>query len=175
MSFDFIPIFRFIQMDHLSESEFDHLDPSFRKLLPKQFIIFSDDTVESIKEKLTSMGKYLHAPLSDVQIIGALQTHAFILLTPASPSGALLSPQQAQFLYTELGKTTTLYGWYGSGKSTLLIRKTMLELLNNPHERIVVFAPTILASDLLRNAFVSLMYYGVISIDLRQIVFAPSS
>lgn len=175
LSFDFTPVFRFIRMDHLSESEFDHLDPSFHELLPKKSVIFSDDTVESIKEKLTSMGEYLHTPLSGIQIIGALQTHTFILPTPTNPSGALLSPQQTQFLSTELGKTTTLYGGYGSGKSTLLIRKAMLELLSNPQERIVVLAPTILASDLLRDAFVSLMYYGVISIDLHRIVFAPSS
>lgn len=175
LSFDFTPVYRFIRMNHLTESEFDHLDPSFHTLLPKQSVIFSDDTVESIKEKFSSMGEYLHTPLSSVQIIGALQTYTFILPTPSETYGALLSPQQAQFVYSELEKNTTLYGGYGSGKTTLLIRKAMFELLRNPQERIVVFAPTLLAADLLRDAFVSLMYYGVVSIDLHRIVFAPSS
>ncbi|MBD3810235.1 MAG: hypothetical protein IE884_07015 [Sulfuricurvum sp.] len=174
LSFDFTPIFRFIRLDHLSESEFDRLDHSFHEFLPKSSIIFNDDTIETVKEKLTSMGEYLHSPLSSIQIIGALQTHTFILPASTNPSGALLSPQQNQFLYSQLEKNTTLYGGYGSGKSTLLIRKAMLELLHNPQEKIVVFAPTILASDLLRNAFVSLMYYGAITIDLHRIVFASS-
>lgn len=175
LSFDFTPIYRFIKMDHLSESEFDSLDASFHELLPKHLVIFSDDDIDSIKEKLHSMGEYLPAPLSSVQIIGALQTHSFILPTPANPLGALLSPQQNQFLHLTLGERTTLYGGYGSGKSTLMIRKAMIDLLNRPEERIVIFAPTLLASDLLRDAFVSLMYYGVVSIDLHRIVFASQS
>lgn len=175
LSFDFTPIYRFIKMDHLSESEFDALDASFHELLPKNLVIFSDDDIESIKEKLYAMGEYLHTPLSSVQIIGALQTHSFILPTPANPLGALLSPQQNQFLQTVLEDRTTLYGGYGSGKSTLMIRKAMIDLLNHPEERMVIFAPTLLASDLLRDAFVSLMYYGVISIDLHRIVFASQS
>lgn len=175
LSFDFTPVYRFIKMEHLSESEFDLLDSSFHELLPKNLVIFSDESVESIKQKLYAMGDYLSLPLSSVQIIGALQTHTFLLPTATCPSGALLSPQQHQFLTIPLTASTTLYGNYGTGKSTLMIRKIMLELLNNPDERIIVFAPTIVASDLLRDAFVSLMYYGVISVDLHRIVFASSS
>lgn len=175
LSFDFTPVYRFIRMENLSESEFDTLDPSFHALLPKKSVIFNDDNVDTIKEKLSSMGEYLHTPLSSAQIVGALQTHAFILPSPTNTFGALLSPQQNQFIHSDLNKSTTLYGGYGSGKSTLIIRKAMYELLNNPQERVVVFAPTTLASELLRDAFVSLMYYGVISIDLHRIVFAPST
>lgn len=175
LSFDFTPVYRFIRMDNLSESEFDNLDPSFHKLLPKQSIIFNTDTVETIKTKLSALGEYLSEPLSSVQIIGALQTYSYLLPTSANPLGALLSPQQNQFLFLPLDKKTTLHGNYGSGKSNLLVRKAMIELLNNPQERIVVFAPTLIASELLRNTFVSLMYHGVISIDFNRVVFSPTS
>lgn len=172
LSFNFTPVERFIWMKHLTETEFDALDPSFHELLPKERILFSNETVESIKTKLNAIGEYHSAPLSSVQIIGALATHAFILPTPDYPAGSILSPQQNHFLSLPLIKgTTTLYGDYGSGKSLLLIRKALLMLLTNPDEKIVLIAPTLLASELLRDGFVSLIYYGALNIDLNRIIF----
>lgn len=172
LSFNFTPVQRFIWMKHLSEIEFDALDPSFHELLPKERILFTDETVESIKTKLDAIGEYHASPLSSVQIIGALATHTFILPTPDYPSGSILSPQQNHFLTLPLQQTTTLYGDYGSGKSLLLIRKAILMLLTNPEEKIVLLAPTLLASELLRDGFVSLMYYGALNIDLNRIIFS---
>ncbi len=174
-SFNFTPIQRFIWMKNLSEIEFDALDSSFHMLLPKERILFGNDTVETIKTKFNTIGEYQSTPLSSVQIIGALASHTFILPVPGHPMGAILSPQQNHFLDIELYDTTTLYGDYGSGKSTLLIRKAMLMLLANSEEKIIVFAPTLLASELLRDAFVSLMYYGALSIDLNRIFFSHVS
>jgi len=172
LSFNFTPVERFIWMKHLSEIEFDALDPSFHELLPKERIFFTNETVESIRTKLDSIGEYHSSPLSSVQIIGALATHTFILPTPDYPAGSILSPQQNHFLILPLQGTTTLYGDYGSGKSLLLIRKAILMLLTNPEEKIVLLAPTLLASELLRDGFVSLMYYGALNIDLNRIIFS---
>jgi len=172
LSFNFTPVHRFIWMKNLSEIEFDALDPSFHELLPKERILFGNDTVDTIKTKLNTIGEYQSTPLSSVQIIGALASHTFILPTPSYPMGSILSPQQNHFLAFPLQGVTTLYGDYGSGKSTLLIRKAMLMLLANNEEKIILLAPTLLASELLRDGFVSLMYYGALSIDLNRIVFS---
>ena len=171
LSFNFTPVERFIWMKHLLEAEFDALDSSFHELLPKERILFADETLDSIRKKLDSIGEYQSSPLSNVQIIGALSTHTFILPTPDYPSGSILSPQQNHFLSIPLSNSTTLYGDYGSGKSLLLIRKAMLMLLNNPNEKIALIAPTLLSSELLRDGFVSLMYYGAVSIDLNRVLF----
>ncbi len=171
LSFNFTPVERFIWMKHLLEAEFDALDPSFHDLLPKERILFADETLESIRTKLDAIGEYQSSPLSSMQIIGALATHTFILPTPDYPLGSILSPQQNHFLSLPLLESTTLYGDYGSGKSILLIRKAMLMLLSNPNEKIALIAPTLVASELLRDGFVSLMYYGAVSIDLNRILF----
>lgn len=171
LSFDFTPIQRFIWMKNLSESEFDKLDPSFHTLLPKSHLLFREESLEAIQTKLHSLGEFQEQPLSPLKIIGALNSHAFMLPTPMKPQGALLSLEQNTFLHAPLTETTLLLGDYGSGKSTLLIRKAMLMLLSNPEERILIITPTLLASELLRNDFVSLMYYGALSIDLARISF----
>lgn len=175
LPFNTIPIYRFISMPNLSAAEFDKLDSSFHELLPKERIIFSDDTIETIEQKIQAMSELLEEPLCEIQTIGALQTHAYILPSIQKPLGAILSIEQTLFLTTPLAQSTVLCGEYGSGKSTLLVRKAMRTLLLEPEEKILVFAPTLLASELLRNEFVSLMYYGALSIDLNRIVFAPIS
>lgn len=172
LSFDSTPVYRFIWMNNLTEAEFDGLDTSFHALLPKNRILFSNESVNSVKNKLYSLGEHLSVPLAGIQIMGALQSYTFILPSPQNTAGSLLSPHQNYFLTLPLVGQTTLFGDYGSGKSTLLIRKAMVMLLTNPEEQILVIAPTLLASELLRNEFVSLMYYGALSIDLTRITFA---
>jgi hypothetical protein len=172
LSFDFTPVYRFIWMRNLTENEFDELDSSFHELLPKSRMLFSDEEINSIKDKLHSLGECLTTPLSGIKIMGALQSFTFILPSPNNPAGALLSPQQNSFLSLPITQTTTLYGNYGTGKSSVLIRKAMVMLLNDPSEKILLLAPTLLASELLRNEFVSLMYHGALNIDLTRITFS---
>lgn len=171
LSFDSTPIHRFIWMRHLSESEFDTLDPSFHELLPKNRILFSDGNIETVKTKLTSLGEYRHDPYSTLQIMGALNSHSYILPTSLNPSGSLLSPQQNLFLAADHEGVTILSGGYGSGKSTLLIRKALLHLLVHPGEKVLVITPTLLGSELLRNELISLLEYGALSVNLNALFF----
>jgi len=174
LSFDSTPIERFIWMKNLTEAEFDALDPTFHELLPKTRLFFKDESGESVKNKLYVMGVHRDEPLSSLKIIGALNSHTYILPTPKAPTGAILSPEQNNFLSVPLTSTTTLYGDYGSGKSTLILRKAILMLLDNPKENILIISPTLLASELLRDEFVSLLEYGALSIDLNRITFSPA-
>jgi len=171
LSFDSTPIERFILMKNLTQAEFDSLDPSFHEQLPKHRLLFSDESLESIKAKFYSMAEYRQEPYSALKIIGALNTHTFILPTPANPSGALLSPQQNIFITSEYEGATTLSGGYGSGKSTLLVRKALLYLLSHPHGKVIIMTPTLLGGELLRNELVSLLEYGALTIDLNAVYF----
>lgn len=175
LSFDSTPCKRFIWMRYLTEAEFDSLDPSFHALLPKEHLLFSTESAESVKNKLYSIGEYRREPYSGVKILGALNTHTFILPTHNSPAGALLSPQQTLFLTSNSEGSTTLLGGYGSGKSTLVVRKVLLHILSHPNKKIVIVTPNILGGELLRNELVSLIEYGALSIDVSALTFyAPT-
>jgi|GEM_PF-886655 len=173
LSFDFTPIYRFIWMKNLTEDEFDTLDLSFHELLPKKYLLFKDESGDSLKQKLYAMGPYRDEPLSSLKIIGALNSYTYILPTSQNPAGAILSPEQTHFLSVPLELQMSLTGGYGSGKSTLLLRKAMLILLTDKEASVLFIAPTLLASELLRNEFVSLLYYGALEIDLLRITFIP--
>lgn len=171
LSFDSTPIHRFIWMHRLSEAEFDTLDSSFHELLPKNRVLFSDESIETVKTKLSSLGEYRREPYSTLKVIGALNPHTYILPSALHPSGALLSPQQSLFLTSEYDGVATLSGGYGSGKSTLLIRKALLHLLAYPEEKIMVITPTLLGGELLRDELISLLEYGALSVDLSALYF----
>lgn len=171
LSFDSTPIFRFIWMRNLTESEFDMLDSSFHELLPKGRLLFSDESAESIKAKFYSFGEYRHNPYSVITVMGALNPHSYILPTARTPSGALLSVEQNLFLTSQFEGITTLAGGHGSGKSTLLIRKALNFLLSHPQEKVIIITPTRLGGELLRDELVSLLEYGVLSIDLSALHF----
>lgn len=171
LPFDSTPLFRFIRMQNLTEAEFDALDSSFHELLPKERLLFSGESAESIKAKFHSFGIYRNEPYSAIKIIGALNPHLFILPTSLNPLGALLSPRQKLFLQSQFEGTTLLAGGHGSGKSTLLIRKALNYLLMHPQERVIIITPTRLGGELLRDELVKLLEYGALSINLNALHF----
>lgn len=166
LSFDSTVCERFIWMRHLKEEEFDELDPSFHKLLPKERLIFSDSSKESIQAKLDSMAQKLHEPYSTLKIIGSLISHTLILPSEEKPYGEFLSEEQQNFLTTDFSDTvTTLFGEHNSGKSTAIIRKALLLLLKHPKEKILIITPTLIAGEILRNELISLLEYGALTIE----------
>ncbi len=172
LSFDSTPCERFAWMEHLSEEEFDALDPSFHELLPKSRLVFSGDSPSSALEKLEKLAPFQSDPYSTLKVIGSLNAHTLLLPTPDTPFGAFLSEEQRRFLDAEFADTvTTLYGASGSGKSTLLLRKAIKSILENPKHRVLIITPTLLAGELLRNKLVSLIDYGAFNVPLDAISF----
>jgi len=170
--FDSTSCQRFIWMENLKEEEFDSLDPTFHELLPKSNLVFKDETKESILQKLENMAELQTEPYPSVKVIGSLNAHMLLLPTPEAPFGAFLSKEQHDFLSKDFNDTTTiLSGGYGSGKSAVLIRKAIIRLLNDPTEKVLILTPTLLAAELLRNEFVSLLEYSALSISLSRITF----
>jgi hypothetical protein len=175
LSFDSTPIERFFWMECLTEAEFDALDSSFHKLLPKERLLFSDEDIQSIQNKLTMLGTYHDTPYSKLKVIGALIAHTLLLPTATEPFGAFLNDEQQKFLDAPLPQSiVTLEGACASGKSTVLARKIFQILLQDSHAKIVIITPTLYSGEILRQELVSLADFAVIDLDFARIKFLSS-
>lgn len=176
LSFDSTVCERFLWLCCLSEDEFDTLDSSFHELLPKERLIFSDSSKESIHQKLSTLAPKLSEPYQKQKIMGSLQSHMLLVPTEEKSYGIFISDEQKKFLETDYSDTvTSLFGEYNSGKSTLLIRKALLLLLSKPHEKILIITPTLIGGEILRNELVSLIEYGVLKVELASLTFSTPS
>lgn len=172
LSFDSTLCERFIWLSCLSEDQFETLHPSFHELLPKDRLIFSDSSKESIFQKLTALAPRQSEPYSTLKVMGTLQSHKILLPTQNSPYGTFLSDEQNKFLETDcIDGVTTLFGEHNSGKSTLIIRKILLHLLLKPNEKILIVTPTLLGGEILRNELISLAEYGALTINHTSLIF----
>lgn len=175
LSFDSTPLYRFLWLPNMEENEFDQLHESFHELLPKHQLLFRNESVDSIRIKFESLAAPLDSTLSGVRIIGALLPQLFVLPYGKYTNGALLSPRQSDFLLSSTSPKTLLRGWYGTGKSAILIRKALQTMLEDPDKKLLIVAPTLLASELLRNEYMALCEYGCLSPDLAKIHFIAAS
>lgn len=173
LSFDSTPIEHFFWMEHLCESEFDELDSSFHRLLSKERLIFADDDIQNIQDKLFALSTYQEKPYSSLKVLGSLQAHRLLLPTKVDPFGAFLSVQQQVFLDTPtVPKTITiLAGDFATGKSTLLIRKVLQSLLHNNDIKAAIITPTLLSGEILRKELLTLCEFGAITLDYSRIQF----
>ena len=173
LSFDSTVCERLLWLDQLSEEEFDTLDAAFHALLPKERVVFSDSDKKALSTKLDTLAPKLAEPYSPLKIIGTLQSHTLILPNSPYPFGAFLCDEQQRFLETDYSDCiTALFGEYNSGKSTVLIRKVLLLLLTRTGEKILIFTPTLVSGELLRDELVSLIEYGILECDLSSLTFS---
>ena len=176
LSFDSTKIERFFWMEYLSEAEFDALDPSFHKLLPKERLLFCDDTLQSIQNKLMSLGSYQEIPYSKLKVIGSLRAHTLLLPTATEPFGAFLNDNQQIFLDTPLTQTPLILGGAcASGKSTVLVRKILQILLEDFNAKIMIITPTLLNGETLRQELIALADFAVVHLDFARIQFLSPS
>lgn len=172
LSFDSTVCERFLWLSGLREDEFDTLDSSFHELLPKERLIFSDSSKESIHQKFSALAPKLSEPYQKQKIMGSLQSHMLLIPTDEKSYGTFLSDEQKIFLETDYSDTvTSLFGEHNSGKSTLLIRKALLLLLKKPHEKILIITPTQIGNEILRNELISLTEYGALKVELASLNF----
>lgn len=172
LSFNFTPIERFFWMENLSEAEFDLLGDSFHQLLPKNRLIFNDDEIHSIKNKLHTLGTYQEEPYSKLKVLGSLKAHTLLLPTDSKPFGAFLSQEQQNFLDASVSSSIVmLHGGYGSGKSTVLIRKVIQLLLEQPQSKVMIIAPTLLNIEMFREELIAITEFAALTLNLSHINF----
>jgi len=164
---DGVPIFNYLLMENLNAKEYEHLDDSFKVLIPKEKVIFSDSLQSDIFEKLQDASAERKDLPSANTIIGTLLIQYAIL--DNKNEICICSNEQKNFIDKELGSYEELTGLSASGKSNLLLLKAIKELLNNPTQKILIIKPTILGCDILKRKLLDIVEHAIIEIDLTSI------
>lgn len=164
---DGVPIFNYLIMENLSASEYEHLNDSFKELLPFDKLIFNDTSESDIFKKLQSAAQENHSlpPLDTV--IGTLLIQYAILDHDSRPH--LCTQEQRDFLDAPLERLLHFNAPAASGKSTLLLLKAILELLEDSSLKIVIIKPSTLAADILKKRLLEIIEHAIIELNLTSI------
>ncbi|QOP40626.1 hypothetical protein [Sulfurimonas marina] len=159
-------IYNYLLMENLSADEYEHLDDSFKTLLPKEKIIFSDSQTSDIFKKLESEEK---VPLGERSRDG-LET----LLTQYSKleedgSFTLCSDQEIEFLNTPLNNFSNLSVNFQSGQTSLLLLKAIMEVFKKKHQKVIIIKATTLARDIAYKKLLDIIEHGIIEFDMNAI------
>lgn len=161
---DGVPIFNFLLMENLNTDEYQHLNDSFKELLPEDKVIFSDSSEADIFKKLQAVSPENKALTSFDEVLGTL----FIQYTFLDKKNRLHlgSDEQIAFIDAPLPSFSELTGISGSGKSELLLLKAITELLTQNAKKIIIIKPTILSCDLLKKKFLEMIEHAIVEINL---------
>lgn len=164
---DGIPIFNYLLMENLNSDEYEHLDESFKELLPLEKIIFSDSQEGDIFKKLQNSAQAQDNLCTRDEILTTLLVQYAIF--DINNKLHFCTKEQIRFIDKELVPITYLHGVGASGKSSSLLLKAIVELINNPSLKIIILKPTILASDILKKKLLDIVEHAIIEIDLTAI------
>ena len=127
-----IPVHSVLICNELSEDEFDSLDESFHRLIPKRLSLFND--IQNNKTKLLALTDMQRS--YDLTQIKTLLFSELVL----SLKHTLMSERQEKIIYKELDKNYLVKGLPGSGKSSILISKGLYEKMKRPELSLIIFA-----------------------------------
>ena len=165
---DSVPIFNYLLMENLNADEYEHLDESFKELLPKDRVIFSDSEENEIIQKLEYCETSNEPLPSKDNIIGNLLIQHTIVKDDLSLK--LCSDEQIEFINSEISGLEVLSASTDSDKSTVLLLKVILEKLENPNKKFIIIKPTLLACDILKKKLLDVVEHAIIEIDLASIM-----
>lgn len=126
------PIRSILICPNLSEGEFDYLDDSFHQLIPKSLSLFNDSKQELYEQVVLGQEKDNYNTAKIKQALFAE------LILPEQNS--LMSQEQQNAVFTEIGECLNIKGLPGSGKSSVLIAKALYEKMKNPSINMIIFA-----------------------------------
>jgi hypothetical protein len=163
---DGVPIHNFLLMENLNADEYEHLDDSFKELLPKDRIIFNDAKAQDIVKKLEQVPKQELA--SRDNILGNL----FIQYTTLDTDLQLhfCTQEQIDFIDADILNTITLNGEGATGKSSALLLKALLYKLENPSKTLIIIKPTKLAADIFKKQLLETIEHAIVEVDLATIL-----
>jgi|GEM_PF-1137880 len=165
---DSVPIFNYLLMENLNADEYEHLDESFKELLPKERVIFSDSEENEIIQKL-EYSEISDEPLpSKDNIIGNLFVQYTIVKDDLSLK--VCSDEQIEFIDSKISGLEVLTASTDSDKSSVLLLKVILEKLKNPNKQFIIIKPTLLACDILKKKLLDIVEHAIIEIDLTSII-----
>jgi len=164
---DGVDTFNFLLMENLSTQEYERLDVSLQKLLPKDKIIFNDSTQEDIINKLQSV-KDEDKSIPDIaHTIGNILIQYLILSD--DDTMYMATKEQMDFIDATVEKYQILYGENGSGRTSAILLKTILYKLQNPEHKVLIISPTTLSCDILKKKLLNIVEHAIIELDLTSI------
>ena len=164
---DGVPIFNYLLMENLNADEYEHLNDSFKELLPQEKVIFSDSLQTDIFKKLQSASPQDPTLTSIDIILGTLLVQYAMLDDDANVY--MSTKEQQNFINSPLPTCSSLRGIYASGKSTLLLLKSILTLFEKDAQHILIIKPTTFACDTLKKKLLDIVEHAIIEIDLTAI------
>ena len=164
---DGVPIFNYLIMENLSADEYEHLNDSFKTLLPLNKLVFSDSTESDIFKKLQKASAEDHSLQSANNILGTLLIQYAIL--DDENTLKFCTQEQIDFIDKPLEHITYLKGLPASGKSSLLLLRSLVEILNFPLKKIIIIKPSSLACDILKKKLLDIIEHAIVEVDMTSI------
>jgi len=125
------PITSVLICPQLSEADFDNLDESFHKLIPKHLALFNDQNhATALKALINEDKSYELSKMKQALFSELIIAHA----------NTLMSKVQQDVVHLDLQKRQCVHGLPGSGKSSVLIAKALYEKKKNPNLKLIIFA-----------------------------------
>ena len=165
---DGVPIFNYLLMENLNALEYEHLADSFKELLPKKRIIFSDTSEEEIVQKL-KLASISETPLpSKADIIGTLLIQYTIIDDHGNLQ--LATQEQREFIEAQIDSQSHLHAKKATGKSSALLLKALLYKLQYPHKQVLIIKPTKLSVDMFKRKLLESVEHAIVEVDLSTIL-----
>jgi len=164
---DGVPIFNYLLMQNLNTDEYNHLDDSFKKLLPSEKIMFNDSTENDILTKIMNSEVSPVALPNVANIMGTLMIQYAIF--DKEQHMYLASKEQRDFIDSDILPRFTLKSLPGTGKTTSILLKVILQKLKEPQLHVSIIKPTILACEILKSQLLNIVEHAIIEIDLSSI------
>jgi hypothetical protein len=163
---DGAPIFNYVLMENLKADEYQHLDVSFQKLLPKSKVLFSDSSALEIIQKLQEEIEETHTLPNAANIIGSILVQYCVL---DKNTLSLSTQEQMKFINAELPAFCVLDGQSSTGKTNAIILKAILEKLKDPSKRIVIIKETNLACEIVKKKLLDIIEHAIVEADITSI------
>jgi len=170
---DGVDIFNFAIMENLSTLEYENLDDSLKKHLPKNRIIFNDSSDEEILKKIQSTKEKDNSMPEAQHITGNLFIQ-YLILDKDIPAH-MATQKQMEFIDADIHGHVTLFGEKGSGKTNAILLKTILYKLENPQKKVLILSATVLSCDMFKQKLLNIVEHAIIELDITSIeVITPA-
>lgn len=163
---DNVKIFKYLLMENLSAEEYERLDDSFKELLPKNKIIFSDSLASDIFKQLQTEEELFNKP--SIDILETLLTQYAKL--DDTGNYTLCNDSEIEFLNTPLQKTSYIELSFGENKNALLILKAIIEAFTKK-SKVIFIKPSTLSRDIAYKKLLEILEHGIVALDMNMIEF----
>jgi nucleoside-triphosphatase THEP1 len=164
---DGVEIYNYLLMENLNKAQYEHLDDSFKELLPEDKVMFSDSSEDEILQKFQKIPKRVSKISDEVAVMGNLLIQ--YLIFSRCDTMHLATKEQIEFIESDISGLKRLSSKMYCGKTNSILLKAILYKLKQPDFRVVIIEPTTLACDMLKQKMLKLTEYAIVEIDITSI------